>query len=220
MPATGRASPLQRISLLQFPADDIDSVADEAYDICRVDFDIAAIDHHVDGVLERFPDVICFVDVRFTELGCSAKDWLIEVLEEFCKERVRRDADADFWALDVKFASDVRVGGQNECVRAGHALLDDVEREIAHAGVARGESDVGDNERHEEFFHGLFEGVELVNRFGGFGITADGVTGFCGVEDETVVFEDLGGLLYDACLRVFWMYFESHNILCLYIFAF
>lgn len=101
MPATEQASPLQRISLLQFPADDIDRVADEAYDICRVDFDIAAIDHHVNGVLERFPDVICFVDVRFTELGCSAKDWLVEVLEEFCKERVRRDADADFWALDV-----------------------------------------------------------------------------------------------------------------------
>lgn len=129
-------------------------------------------------MLERVPDVVGFVDVLFAELGCSAEDGLVEMLEEFCEERVRRDADADFGAPDVELARDVRVGGENECVWAGNALLDDVEGEIADAGIAGGKSDVGDDKRHDEFFHGLLEGVKLVDGLGGFGVAADGVTGF------------------------------------------
>ena len=165
-------------SLNQFPADDFDAVADEAYDVRRVDFDVAAIDHHIDGVLESVPDVICFVDVLFAELGCRAEDGLVEVLEEFGKERMRRDADADFRALDVELAGNVRVGGENECVWAGNALLDDVEGEVADSGIAGGEFDSGNDKRHDELFHGLLEGVKFVDGLGGFGVAADGVTGF------------------------------------------
>ena len=198
--------------LYQLSADNVNGIADEAHDVCRVDFDVAAIDHHVDGVLECVPEFVCFVDVFVAELGCRAEDGLVKMLEEFFEERVRRDADADFGTLDIELACDVRVGGENECVRSGDALLDDAECEVAHSGVAGGEADVGDNECHEEFFHGFFESVELVDGFGRFGVAADGVAGFRGVEDESVVFKNFCRLLYDASLRIFWMYFESHNV--------
>lgn len=205
-----------RATLDEFPADDFHAVADEAHDVCRVDFDVAAVHHHVYGMLERFPEFVCLVDVVVAELGCGAQDGLVKVLEEFLEERVRRNADADFRALDVKLARNVRVGGEDECVRAGNTLLDDVERKVAHVGVTRGKADIGNDECHEEFFHGLLQGVKLVNGFGRFGVAADGVAGFSRVEDETVFFEDLGGLLDNARLRIFRMYFESHIILYLY----
>ena len=129
-------------------------------------------------MLERVPDVVGFVDVLFAEFCCGAEDGLVEMMEKFCKERVRRDADADFGALDVEFARDVRVGGENECVWAGNALLDDVEGEIADAGIAGGELDSGNDKCHDKLFHGLLEGVKLVDGLGGFGVAADGVTGF------------------------------------------
>ncbi len=200
-------------ALHQFPADHVHAVSDEAHDVRRVDFDVAAVDHHVYGMLERFPDVVGFEHVLVAELGCRAEDGLVKVLEEFLEKRVRRDADADFRALHVELARNVRVGGEDECVWAWYALLDDVEREVAHVGVAGGKTDVRDDERHEEFFHGLLEGVKFVDGLGGFGVAADGVARFCGVEDESVVFEDFSGLLHDARLRIFWMYFESHNFL-------
>ena len=200
-------------ALHQFSANHVHAVANKAYDVCRVNLDVAAVDHHLYGVLERFPELVCFVDVFVAEFSCRAQNGLVEVLEEFLEKRVRRDAYADFRAFHVKLACNVRVGGQNECVRAGHSLLDDVERKIAHVGVAGGKADVRDDERHEEFFHGLLEGVKLVDGLGGFGVAADGVARFSGVEDESVVFEDFGGLLHDARLRIFWMYFESHNFL-------
>ena len=167
-------------------------------------------------MLERFPELVRLVDVFVAELGGSAQDGLVKVLEEFLEKRVRRDANADFRALHVELARNVRVGGEDERVRTGHALLDDVEREVAHVGVAGGEANVWDDERHEEFFHGLLEGVKLVDGLGRFGVAADGVAGFSRVEDESVFFEDLGGLLDNARLRIFWMYFESHIILYLY----
>ena len=154
-----RASP----SLHKFPADDFDGVANEAHNVCRVDFDIATVDHHVYGVLERFPEFVGFVDVFVAELGGSAQDGLVKMLEQFLEKRVRWNADADFRALDVELASNVRVGGEDERVRTGHALLDDVEREVAHVGVAGGKANVWDDERHEEFFHGLLEGIKLVD---------------------------------------------------------
>ena len=215
MPASERASPL-RVFLSQFSADDFHAVADEAHDVCRVDFDVAAVYHHVYGMLEHFPEFVCLVDVVVAELGGCAQDGLVKVLEEFLEERVRRDADADFRALHVELARDVRVGGEDECVRARDALLDDVESKVAHVGVTRGKANVRDDERHEEFFHGLLEGVKLVDGLGRFGVAADGVAGFSRVEDESVFFEDLGGLLDNARLRIFWMYFESHIILYLY----
>lgn len=170
-------------ALHEFPADDFDGVANETYDVGRVDFDVAAVDHHVDGVLERFPEFVGFVDVFVAELGGSAQDGLVKVLEEFLEKRVRRDANADFRALHVELARNVRVGGEDERVRTGHALLDDVEREVAHVGVAGGKANVWDDERHEEFFHGLLEGVKLVDGLGRFGVAADGVAGFSRVED-------------------------------------
>ena len=39
---------VRRESLNQFSTDNINAVADEAYDVRRVDFDVAAIDHHID----------------------------------------------------------------------------------------------------------------------------------------------------------------------------
>ena len=207
-----RASPF----LHKFPADYFDAVADETHDVCRVDLDVAAIDHHLYGVLERFPEFVCLVDVFVAELGCRAQNRLVKMLEEFLEKRVRWNTDADFRAFDVELACNVRVGGENECVRAGHALLDDVECKVAHVGVAGRKSNVGDDERHEEFFHGLLEGVKLVDCLGGFRVAADGVARFSRVENESVVFEDLGGLLDDARLRIFWMYFDSHIILYLY----
>ena len=134
-------------------------------------------------MLERFPELVRLVDVFVAELSCRAQNGLVKVLEEFLEKRVRRDADADFRALHVELARNVRIGGQNERVRAWYALLDDVERKIAHVGVAGGKTDVRDDERHEEFFHGLLEGVKLVNGLGRFGVAADGVAGFGGVED-------------------------------------
>ena len=204
-------------ALHEFPADDFDGVANETYDVGRVDFDVAAVDHHVDGVLERFPEFVRFVDVFVAELCCRAQDGLVKVLEEFLEKRVRWNADADFRALDVELASNVRVGGEDERVRTGYALLDNVEREVAHVGVAGGEANVWDDERHEEFFHGLLEGVKFVDGLGRFGVAADGVARFGGVEDESVVFEDFGCLLHDAGLRIFWMYFESHIILSVFL---
>ena len=200
-------------SLNQFSADDFNAVADETYDVRRIDFDVAAIDHHVNGVLERIPDFVRFVHVFVAEFCGGAEDGFVEMLEEFCKEGVCRDADADFGAFDVELAGDVRVGGKDERVGARNALLDDAECEVAYACVTGGKSDVGDDKRHDEFFHGLLEGVKLVDGLGGFGVAADGVARFGGVEDESVVFEDFGGLLHDARLRIFWMYFESHNFL-------
>ena len=153
-------------SLQQFAADNFDGVADETDNVCRVDFDIATIDHHIYGMLECFPDVIGFVDVFFAELCRRAENRLVKMLEQFCKERVCRNADADFWALDIEFARNVRVGWENERVRAGNALLDDAECKIAHVGVAGGKANVRNDKRHDEFFHGLFEGVKFVDRLG------------------------------------------------------
>ena len=161
-------------------------------------------------MLERFPDVVRFVHVLVAELGGCAEDGLVEVLEELFKKRVRRNADADFRAFHVEFTRNVRIGRENEGVWPRNALLDDAERKVAHVGVAGREPDVGNDECHEEFFHGLLEGVKLVDCLGGFRVAAYGVTGFGGVEYKTVVFENLGGLLHDACLRVFWMNFDSH----------
>ena len=197
--------------LQQFAADDFDRIADEAYDVRWVDFNVAAIDHHIDRMLERFPDVVCFVHVFVAELCCSAEDGLVEVLEKFFKERMRRNADADFRALDVELACNVRVSGEDEGVWPRNALLDDAECKVADVGVSGGKSYVGDYQRHDEFLHGLFECVKLMDRLGGFRVAADGVAGFGRVEHKTVVFENFGGLLHDACLRVFWMYFDSHN---------
>ena len=64
----------------------------------------------------------------------------------------------------------------------------------------------------KNFFHGFLESVKLVDCLGGFGVAADGVAGFCRIENESVVFEEFGGLLYDACLRVIWMDFDSHKL--------
>ena len=164
-------------------------------------------------MLERFPDVVGLVHVLVAELGCRAEDGLVKVLEKFLEEWVRRNADADFRAFHVELARNVRVGGENERVWAGHSLLDDVEREVAHVGVAACKSDIGYDECHDKFFHGLLERVELVDGFGRFGVAADGVAGFCGVEDESVVFENFCRLLHNSCLRIFWMYFNSHNFL-------
>ncbi len=96
-------------------------------------------------MLERFPDVVCLVHVLFAELGGRAENGFVEVLEEFLEERVRRDADTDFRALDVELARDVRVGGEDERVRAWHSLFDDVEREVADVGVSACKSNVGDD---------------------------------------------------------------------------
>ncbi len=205
-------------SLDQFATDDFDRIADEAYDVCRVDFDIAAIDHHIYGMLERFPDVVGIVDVFFAELCCRAKNRLVEVLEKFFEKRMRRNADADFRALDIELACDVRVCRENERIRAGNALLDDAECKVAHVGVTGGKTNIGNNQRHDELFHGLLERIKLVDRLGRFGIASDGVTGFSGVEDEAIVFENFCRLLYDSRLRVFWMYFNSHNFLTVFRF--
>ena len=67
--------------LNQFTTDNVDGIADEAYDVRRVDFDVAAIDHHVNRMLESFPDVVRFVHVLVAELGGCAEDGLVEVLE-------------------------------------------------------------------------------------------------------------------------------------------
>lgn len=199
--------------LQQFAADNFDGIADKAYDVCRVDFDIATIDHHVYGMLECFPDVIGFVDVFFAELCCRAKNRLVEVLEKFLEKRVRRNADANFRALHIELARNVRVGGENERVWSWHSLLDDVERKIAHVGVAGGKAYVWNNQRHDELFHGLLERIKLVDRLGRFSVASDGITGFSGVEDEAVVFKNFCRLLHNSCLRIFWMYFNSHNFL-------
>ena len=205
-------------SLDQFATDDFDRIADEAYDVCRVDFDIAAIDHHIYGMLECFPNVIGIVDIFFAELCCRAEYRLVEMLEKFLEKRVRRNADADFWALDIELARNVRVGRENERVRAGNALLDDAECKVAHVGVTGGKTNIRNNQRHDELFHGLLERVKLMDRLGRFGVAADGITGFSGVEDEAIVFENFCRLLYDSRLRVFWMYFNSHNFLTVFRF--
>ena len=199
--------------LQQFAADNFDGVADEAYDVCRVDFDIAAIDHHIYGMLECFPDVIGIVDVFFAELCCRAEYRLVKMLEQFFEKRVCRNADADFWAFDIELSRNVRVGRENECVRAGHALLDDAECKVTHVGVTGGKANIGNNQRHDEFFHGLLERIKLVDRLGRFSVASDGITGFSGIEDEAIVFENFCRLLHNSCLRIFWMYFNSHNFL-------
>lgn len=200
-------------SLDKFAADDFDGIADKTYNICRIDFDVAAIDHHVHGMLERFPDVVGFEHVLFAELCGRAENRLIKMLEKFLEERMRRDADADFRALYIEFARNVRVGGENECVRARHALLDDAECKIAHVGVTACKSYVRNDKRHDEFFHGLLESIKLVDGLGRFGVATDGITGFSRVEDEPVVFENFCRLLHNSRLRIFWMYFNSHNFL-------
>lgn len=101
---------------------------------------------------------------------------------------------------------------QNEGEGAGDAGLHDVEGEIVYAGVVGCGSDIRDDQCHEEFLHGLFEGVKLVDGLGGFRVTADGVAGFRRVQHETVVFESGGGQLYDAGLGILRMYFESHRL--------
>ena len=208
---------MRPFSLLnQFSADHFHAVADEAHNVCRIDFNIATVHHHVYGMLERFPEIVCLVDVFVAQLGGGAQDGLVKVLEQFLEKRVRRNADADFRALDVELARNVRIGGEDECVRTGHALLDDVECKIAYVGVTGGKADIGDDERHEELFHGLLECIKLVDGLGRFGVAANRVAGFSRVENETVVFENFGRLLDDTGLRIFWMYFESHNILYLY----
>ena len=122
-------------------------------------------------MLERFPEIVCLVDVFVAQLGGGAQDGLVKVLEKFLEKRVRRNADADFRALDVELARNVRVGGEDECVRAGHALLDDVECKIAYVGVTGGKADIRDDERHEELFHGLLECIKLVDCLGRFGVS-------------------------------------------------
>ena len=105
-----------------------------------------------------------------------AQNRLVEMLEKFLEERVRRHSHADFRALDVQAAGDVRVGGQNKRVRPGHARLHNVECKVVNAGVIGGLTDVRDDERHEELLHRLLEGIKLVDCLGRFGVAANRVT--------------------------------------------
>ena len=171
-------------------------------------------------MLERVPQIIDVVDIFFRKLGGRAQDGLVEMLEKFLEERVRRHTDAYFGALDVEPAGDMRVGGQNERVRAGNARLHDVEREIVDACVVGSGADARHDERHEEFLHRLLERVELVDGLRGFGVAPDGVSRLGRVEHQGVVFESRGGELDDARLRIIWMNFESHARNIKKVFAF
>ena len=161
-------------------------------------------------MLEGLPEFIDVVDVFFGKLGRRTQDRLVEMLEEFCEERVRRHTDADFGAAYVEAARDVRGCRQNKRVGARNAWLHDVEGEIVYAGVVGRGTDGRDDERHEELLHGLLEGVQLVDGLGRFRIAADGVARLGRVQDEGVLFEGCGGKFYDACLRIFWMNFKTH----------
>ena len=132
------------------------------------------------------------------------------MLEQFREEGVGRHTDADFGAPNVEAARDVRVCRQDERVGARNARLHDVEGEIVYAGVVGCGAYGRDDERHEEFFHGLLEGIQLVDGLGRFRIAADGVARLGRVQDEGVLFEGCGGKFYDACLRIFWMNFKTH----------
>ena len=118
--------------------------------------------------------------------------------------------DADFGALDVEPSCDVRRCGQDKRVRARDAGLHDVECEVVDTGVVRRCTDVGDDERHEELLHRLFEGIKLVDCLRGFRAAPNGVARLGRVEDKGIVFERCCGKLDDAGLRVVWMYFKSH----------
>ena len=133
------------------------------------------------------------------------------MLEKFLEERVRRHPHADFRALDVQAAGDMRVGGQNKRVGPGHARLHDIECKVVYTGVVGRLANVRNNECHEEFLHRLLEGIKLVDCLGRFGVTADGVTGFGRVEYETVVFEGGRCKLHDSRLRINGMNFKTHG---------
>lgn len=162
-------------------------------------------------MLEGLPDFVGIENVLFAEFCRRAEDGLVEMLEEFLEKRVRRHTDADFGAFHVEPAGNVRVGGQNKCVGAWHARLHDVEREVVDAGVVCSAADVGYDERHEELLHRLLEGVKLVDCLRGFCIAADGIAGFGGVEYQRVVFEGGCGEFHDSRLRVYGMYFKTHD---------
>lgn len=102
------------------------------------------------------------------------------------------------------------VSGQNKGEGAGYAGLHDVEGEIVDAGVVGGGTDIGNDQGHKELLHGLFQGIKFVDGLGGFCVTADSITGFCRVQNKTVVFQGGGGQLNNAGLRILWMYFKSH----------
>ena len=199
------------LRIQQIAADDFDLIPNQTDDVCRIDFDGAAVYHHIDGMLKCLPDVIWFVHVFFGELGGRAQNGLVEMLEKFLEERVRRHSHTDFGALHVQAAGNMRVSRQNKGVRPGHARLHDVESEVIDAGVIGGLANVGNDERHEEFFHGLLEGVKLVDCLGRFGVTANRVTRFSGVENKTVVFQGGSGKLNDSRLRIYWVYFKTHG---------
>lgn len=195
----------------QLATDYLDVPSDEAYYVRRVNLDGAAVDHHLYGMLESLPDYVGLEDVLFAEFCRRAEDGLVEMLEEFLEKRVRGHADADFGALHVEPAGNVRVGGQNKCVRAWHARFHDVEREVVDAGIFGRAADVGYDERHEELLHRLLEGVKLVDCLRGFCIAADGIAGFGGVEYQRVVFEGGCGEFHDSRLRVYGVYFKTHG---------
>ena len=70
MRTRGRLPPFLRIQ--QIAADDFDLIPNQTDDVGRIDFDGAAVDHHVNGMLESFPDIVGLVHVFFGELGESA----------------------------------------------------------------------------------------------------------------------------------------------------
>ena len=133
------------------------------------------------------------------------------MLEQFLEERVCRHPYANFGSLYVESTRDMRVGGENKGVWSRYARLHDIECKIVDAGVVGRLADIWNNEGHEEFLHRFLEGVKLVNGLGGFGITADGVTGFGRVEHKAVVFEGRCGEFDDSCLRILRMNFKTHG---------
>ena len=199
------------LRIKQIAADDFDLIPNQTDDVGRIDFDGAAVDHHVDGMLEGLPDIVRLVHVFFGELGGRAQNRLVKMLEKFLEERVRRHSHADFGALDVQAAGDVRVGGQNKRVRPGHARLHDVECKVVYTGVIGRLANIRNDERHEELLHRLLEGVKLVDCLGRFGVTANRVTRFSGVENKTVVFEGGSGKLHDSRLRIYRVNFKTHG---------
>ena len=195
----------------QVATKDFNLVADQTDDVGRIDFDGAAVDHHVDGMFEGLPDIVRLVHVFFGEFGGRTQNRLVEMLEKFLEERVRRHPHADFRTLDVQAAGDMRVGGENKRIGAGDARLHNIECKVVYTGVVGCLANIRNDERHEEFLHRLLERVKLVNGLGRFGVTADGVTGFGRVEYETVVFEGGRCKLHDSRLRINRMNFKTHG---------
>ena len=107
MRTRGRLPPFLRIQ--QIAADDFDLIPNQTDDVGRIDFDGAAVDHHVDGMFEGLPDIVRLVHVFFGELGGRAQNRLVKMLEKFLEERVRRHSHANFRTLDVQTAGDMRI---------------------------------------------------------------------------------------------------------------